>query len=617
MSALLTAAFVTSVAAHDNDPKVRYRQAPVTGPGYRAGQPSGPGGGQAAGGFDADGVTLEAWLPLNLFDGSPSSGNDCWGYVSPSGREYALMGTEAGTNFVEVTDPGNPVIIDYVDGPDSLWRDIKVYQNYCYIVSEGGSGIQVVSMANIDSGDVSLVATVTGPGTTATHNVAIDETSGFLYRLGGSSEGMRIFSLANPANPTYVNSWSSRYIHDAQVVTFTSGPYSGKQVAFACGGLNGGFDQTGLTVIDVTNKNSIQVLDQVYYPNPAYSHQGWLSPDLQTFYLGDEIDEDGVTPSTTHVFDVSNLSNVQYQGAFDNNLKATTHNLYTKDNLIFSANYRSGMRIWDATNPTNPTEIAYFDTYPGSDSEGYNGLWNVFPYFPSGTVIGSDLERGLFVWTIGDPLLAMAIPGGAPDTIDPNGEDLGVTISETSPGDLVPGSAKLWVDAGGGFNDVTLIDNGGGSFTAHFPPTSCGSEVAWYLEAMDVDGKFTRLPDTAPGTTYTSFSAEGQNDLIDNDMETGQGWSAGAAGDTATTGVWVRGNPIGTDAQPEDDHSVPGTQCWFTGQGSNGGSVGENDVDGGRTTLLTPIMDLTGGDMTISYWRWYSNSAGSSPNADT
>ena len=74
----------------------------------------------------------------------------------PSGREYAILGTTGGTSFIEVTNPGNPQIVDYVNGPNSLWRDVKVFGSYCYAVSEGGDGIQIISMANIDNGSVTL-----------------------------------------------------------------------------------------------------------------------------------------------------------------------------------------------------------------------------------------------------------------------------------------------------------------------------------------------------------------------------------------------------------------------------------------------------------------------------
>lgn len=216
-------------------------------------------------------------------------GNDCWGYVSPSGREYAIMGTSTDTVFVEVTNPDVPVIIAHIDGPNSSWRDPKIYQDRCYIVSEGGGGIQVVDLSNIDNGQVTLENTITTGGVASSHNVAIDETSGFLYRCGGGSNmGLRIYSLANPGTPVFVAQWLDRYVHDAQIVTYTSGPYAGREIAFCCSGLNGGGTDTGFTVIDVTNKASLQVLAQLPYPSRAYSHQGWLSEDRTIFYLGDE-----------------------------------------------------------------------------------------------------------------------------------------------------------------------------------------------------------------------------------------------------------------------------------------------------------------------------------------
>jgi hypothetical protein len=101
------------------------------------------------------------------------------------------------------------------------------------------------------------------------------------------------------------------------------------------------------------------------------------------------------------------------------------------------------------------------------------------------------------------------------------------------------------------------------------------------------------------------------------DFETPVGFSAGAPGDNATTGVWVRVDPIGTAAQPEDDNTANGTLAWVTGQGSPGGGLGENDIDGGTTSLVSNQIDLSGTQSaTISYARWYSNSTGASPNAD-
>ena len=398
---IITAALLGVIApaailiAHQDDPKIKDRQPAVKANAFRADRSSGQ---ERSLGFASENVQLKSWLPLNELD-SADSGNDCWGYVSPSGREYALMGTSSGTVIVEVTNPGNAQVVASLSGPNSLWRDIKTYSTYMYVVSEGGGGIQVFNLADIDNGNVQ---TLNSAGSGATHNVVIDTESGFLYRTGGAPDGMYIYSLANPAAPVQVGQWTDRYIHDAQVVTYTQGPFAGRQIAFCCAGFSGGWSDTGLTIVDVTNKSNTFVVSQAYYSNAAYSHQGWLSEDRKYFYLNDELDEQNFGGNTTtRVINVEDIENPSFIGTFTSGVPSVDHNLYTHNGYIFEANYRSGLRIFETSNPTNPTPYGYFDTYPSDDSASFNGLWNVFPYFPSGTVIGSDLERGLFVWELG------------------------------------------------------------------------------------------------------------------------------------------------------------------------------------------------------------------------
>ncbi len=382
--------------AHQDDPKIKDLQPAVKADAFRLAEH--PAGLRNIGGFDSENVVLHSWLPLNELDGA-DSGNDSWGYVSPSGREYALMGTSSGTVVVEITNPGNAQVIASLNGPNSLWRDIKTYGTYMYCVSEGGGGIQVFNLADIDNGNVQ---TLNSAGSGSSHNVVIDTESGFLYRTGGVADGMYIYSLANPAAPVQVGQWTDRYIHDAQVVTYTNGPFSGRQIAFCCAGFSGGWSDTGLTIVDVTNKSNPFVVSQTYYNNAEYCHQGWLSEDRQHFYINDELDEQTNGGSTTtRIIDVADIENPSYVGTFTSGSTAIDHNLYTHNGMIFEANYRSGLRVFDATDPLNPTQYAYFDTYPTNDNASFNGLWNVYPYFPSGTVIGSDLERGLFVWKLG------------------------------------------------------------------------------------------------------------------------------------------------------------------------------------------------------------------------
>jgi choice-of-anchor B domain-containing protein len=329
------------------------------------------------------------------------------------------MGTSSGTAIVEVTDPGNAQVVDILDGPNSLWRDIKTYGTYMYCVSEGGGGIQVFNLSGIDQG---TIQTLNSAGSGSTHNVAIDTESGFLYRTGGVADGLYIYSLKNPAAPVQVGQWTSRYVHDAQVVKYTEGPFSGRQIAFCCAGFSGGWSDTGLTIVDVTNKSNPFVVSQAYYSNAEYCHQGWLSEDRQFFYINDELDEQsGGGTTTTRIINVADIENPSFVGTFTSGSSSVDHNLYTHNGMIFEANYRSGLRVFDASDPLNPTQYAYFDTYPSDDNASFNGLWSVYPNFPSGTVIGSDLERGLFVWKLGilDPC---TVPLGAcSNDIDGNG----------------------------------------------------------------------------------------------------------------------------------------------------------------------------------------------------
>lgn len=611
---LATVFSMNFAVGHENDPKARDRQPPYTGPGYRSAlpgpQPFGP-----VGGFPSDGINLQAWITLPEMGSGIANGNDCWGYTSPSGREYALMAHSSGTTVVEVSNPGNPTILGTVAGPNSLWRDVKTYQNFAYAVSEGGGGIQVIDLSDVDNGNFPLTNTITTGGGLSSHNVAIDTDSGYLYRCGGGGNGLRFYNLNNPGTPVFEGNWSDRYVHDAQIVQMQAGPWAGNQVAFLCTGNN----PVTLDILDVTNKANILLLGQLQYPGGAYSHQGWLSPDQQYFYLGDELDEGPGITTKTFVIDVSDLTSPTLMDEYTNGNNAIGHNIYTVGNLVYEANYRSGLRILDGTDPLNMSEVAYFDTYPDNDNSNFNGLWSVYPYFASGTVIGSDLERGLFVWSLGATPLTFSYPLGIPDQIDPFGDVLTVQILPGSGFDIDPQSPTLWFNDGGGWMSSMMAQNGPGSivYLGQFPSFSCGAEVQWYVEASVIGGSATTDPPSAPGSFYQSTAMQGVDEIVSDDMEQDQGWTAGVAGDTATTGVWTRVAPIGTAAQPSADHSSVGTNCWVTGQGSVGGTLGENDVDGGETTLISPIYDLSAStNPVISYWRWFSNNSGAGPGTD-
>jgi choice-of-anchor B domain-containing protein len=391
------------LSAHTDDPKASAVLPPTyTGPAYRAAV-DGP---KAAGGFDAVGMTLMSNIPVNDFAGEHSIANDCWGYVSPSGREYAIVGLQRGNGFVEITDPSNAQIIETIAGPRSTWGDIKTYSHYCYAVTENdeGIGIQVIDLSAIDDGTVTVVNEIDdGSGTAASHNIVIDEEAGLLYRVGGYYYGCGVYDLnVDPVDPPFVGSWSDRYIHDAQSVTYTEGKYAGRTILFACTGDNGGWENPALELLDITDPSEIfTVGTRTSYSNSVYSHQVWLDDTLQYAYLNDELDESSfATPTTTRIFDVSDIEDVSVAGTFGNGLDVIDHNLFFDRGLIFEANYTSGIRVFDASDRLNPVEIAYFDTRPEGDEVDFYALWGNYPFFPSGTVIGSDEQRGLFVWEV-------------------------------------------------------------------------------------------------------------------------------------------------------------------------------------------------------------------------
>ena len=163
---------------------------------------------------------------------------------------------------------------------------------------------------------------------------------------------------------------------------------------------------------------------------------------------------------------------------------------------------------------------------------------------------------------------------------------------------------------------VPMTNVAGSLWRAEIPGQTAPSVVEYEIFAEDGTGGRNVFP---PLEATLPFRVGLYQVLSEADFEpSNQGWVGGVSGDTATTGVWERGDPIGTGAQPDFDNTAdPGVNCWFTEQGPTGGTIGTADVDGGFTTLLSSVINLTGAfDPEISYWRWYSNSAGAAPNQD-
>ncbi|WP_055447932.1 choice-of-anchor B family protein [Lacinutrix mariniflava] len=366
--------------------------------------------------------------------GNPE-GSDIWGWTDPlNGKEYAIIGTTNSTAFVDVSNPLNPIFlgrIETANGNTSFWRDVKVYNNHAFIVADiiGDHGMQVFDLTILRNGidpdltyDGSQVLRYQGDGGTgdlvigSCHNIVINENEGVAYLVGcGSANGGGpiFIDISNPANPTVLGDYASGgYSHDAQVVTYT-GPdtdyydpangIAGKQIYI---GSNGNSDK--VVILDVTDKSNITLINDFTYPQISYAHQGWFTDDQRYFILGDETDEQSFGNNTrTLIFDFLDLD-ADFSNASLNLINdyfgptpAIDHNGYVKGNTFYMASYRAGLRVLDvsiltSTNNAN-AEIGYFDTYPADNSDNFNGAWSVYPYFSSGNIIISDIERGLFV----------------------------------------------------------------------------------------------------------------------------------------------------------------------------------------------------------------------------
>ena len=374
----------------------------------------------AAGAFDCDDVDLAAFLPLQSIGGGRGVHlNDIWGWTDPqTGKEYALVGRNNGTSFVDISNPSNPVYLGDLPRPEgansSAWRDIKVYSNHAFIVSDnaGAHGMQVFDLTqlrDVMDAPVTFEETANYDGIFSAHNIVINEDTGFAYAVGSSGGGescgggLHMIDIREPTQPTFAGCFADTetgrkgtgYSHDAQCVTY-DGPdteHQDKEICFSA-------NETHLSIADVTDKDNPVKLANASYPNVGYSHQGWLTEDHRYFYMNDELDEiQGLADGTrTLVWDVEDLDDPQLVREYFSENKSTDHNLYIQGNLMYQSNYLSGLRIFDISDVENPVQVGFFDTMPfGDDAPGFGGSWSNYPFFESGAIVVSSMNEGLFI----------------------------------------------------------------------------------------------------------------------------------------------------------------------------------------------------------------------------
>ncbi len=557
------------------------------------------------GGFPAQNITLLSQVSIGQFGLNAADANDCWGYVTPTGKEIAILGLQTGTGFVDITDPYNPQIIGAFNGPSSLWRDIKVIGDIAYVVTEGGSHIQKFSLANADNGSIGNLGYSSYSGSSATHNIIANPDSGYLYRAGGGDNlGLRAYGVGvngapgSATNPSQQAVQDEFYVHDAQVVNYDSGPYAGREIAFLCSGFGNGSSNTLLRIYDVTDKSNMFELGSVGHPGKRYIHQGWLSEDRKYFYLNDELDEGRTVETTTmHIYNVEDLENPFYVKGWTNGTTSQDHNLYVKGHYIYASNYRSGLRIFDISDQENPVEVAWIDTYPADDARGYDGSWSNYPFFPSGNVIISDIQQGLIVvrpelntlsFEIDQPLGPIVSPTG--------GEELLVSITELNVAlDGATPSLNIRDEEG-----IVLSISGTATGTPNqfrfvLPTLECFEQIDWWVTASSLAGQGYSLPSSAPTNTFSTVVATDMVTGFSDNAETDLGYTVSG---NASDGQWTRGVPVNSNrGDPPADADGSG-RAWLTDN-----EAGNSDVDNGETVLTSPAFDASaGGTLTYSYW---------------
>jgi choice-of-anchor B domain-containing protein len=348
-------------------------------------------------------IDLVGFVSVASLGGNPL--NDLWGWTDPlTGKEYVLLGGLDGTAFFELDEHGQPTYLGVLitRTRSSPWRDIKVYADHAYIVSEAAShGMQVFDLRKLRNPSQQpqfFWSDADYLDFGSAHNLAINEQTAYAYAVGTRTcgRGLHMIDISEPAEPVFAGCFSGDgATHDAHCVVY-HGPdaeHEGKEVCFNS-------NPQALSIVDVTDKAAPVLLSKSSYEGAGYTHQGWLTEDHGYFLLGDEFDErTHGGPTITYFWDVTDLDAPVVAKAHAGTTTAIDHNMYVKGNHVFQANYRSGIRILRIGDKARGelAEVAYFDTVPEDDLPQFSGTWSVYPYFESGFIVASDVYGGLFV----------------------------------------------------------------------------------------------------------------------------------------------------------------------------------------------------------------------------
>ncbi len=322
--------------------------------------------------------------------------NEVWG-IAYGDREYAVIGSTAGTHFIDVTDPANVAEIEFIEGgssgPNIIHRDFHNYRCYLYVVADEGStsSLQIMDLSYLPD-SVSVVYD-SNELLRRSHNIFIDTTLAKLYCFGVGGGGLgysalRVYDITNPVEPVYLAEYNqfadinAGHIHDG---------YVNNGLAY----LNCGND--GFAIVDFTDPLNPQTLGTMtQYPFSGYNHSGWPTNDGQYYILGDE--NHGYPMKVIDVSDKEDIHSVATIESGSEDIEQTIpHNQIVACNYLYTSYYYDGLQIYDISDPENPVRVKYYDTSSWEFDNNYRGAWGVYPFLPSGNILVSDMQEGLFI----------------------------------------------------------------------------------------------------------------------------------------------------------------------------------------------------------------------------
>lgn len=500
-------------------------------------------------------------------------------------REFAVIGLQNSAAFIDVTNPAEPFEVGRIDGGNSIWRDLKYWNRHLYIGTEADDGIKVV---NVDDPDNPvLVNTITDVDNS--HNIHID-ADGYLYIVGADDHDIWIYDLQFPSNPSLVGTWDAEYIHDIDVknnIGYGMAVYS--STAY---------------IIDLSDKSNPQTLTSWQYPGMA--HDAAVTDDGQYLITADEM-----TGGNLKLWSIQDYSNINLLDEYTVNPQHSVHNVYFKDGLVYCSYYADGTRVYDISNETF-TEVGYYDT---SEIDGlYVGNWGTYVYLPSGSIVSSDIETGLYILQYG----GVTIQHTPIEDQGFTGQEITFLIhAESFTGEIVGATLHYNLNNSSEWEIVDLsYTNGDYSADVSIPDMSV---VSYYFYAANDSGQESYFPSTGQDGAIIFILGDPPVVYGENFESGTPGWTV--SGD-AVDGIWELGDPTGTyygdiPVQPEDDVTDDGDQCFITGNGAPSNTPSDDDVDGGATILVSPLVDMSEEEhVLLSYWRWYTNNLGDNPSTD-